>query len=108
VPSASPAPLYHVKSRSTIHIYLETGLAETRIILSYANHRGEKGRERETITIASPFFPGSDQIAGFHDATRHATLRNSAMPGPFASHPDTKARCTSYLIYLGDLPLGDR
>lgn len=40
-----------------IHI-LETGLAETRIILSYANHRGEKGRERETITIASPFFPG--------------------------------------------------
>ena len=33
-----------------------------------------------------------DKIVGFHDATRHATLRNSAMLGP--SHPDTKARCT--------------
>jgi hypothetical protein len=34
-----------------------------------------------------------DKMVGFHDATRLATLHNSAMHmGP--SHPDTKARCT--------------
>ena len=45
----------------------------------------------------------SDKIVGFHDATRLATLHNSAMPGPLTgpSHPDRKARCTGDPINLG-------
>jgi hypothetical protein len=33
-----------------------------------------------------------DQIVGFHDATRHATLRNSAMPGPLTPRHKGKWR----------------
>jgi hypothetical protein len=75
-----------------IHI-LETGLAETRIILSYANHRGEKGRERETITIASPFFarPPPDKIRLLGFTTLHDTRRD-AIPQCLGPSPHTQTQ----------------
>jgi hypothetical protein len=51
------------------------------------HHSGLRERRRAQIR--------SDKIVGFHDATRHVTLRNSAMLGP--SHPDTKARCAAMM-----------
>ena len=35
-----------------------------------------------SLSIYLPLYKIRDQIVGFHDATRLATLRNSAMPGP--------------------------
>ena len=43
-----------------------------------------------------------DKIVGFHDATRLATLHNSAMPGPLThTHPDTRhGVLVMMMIYL--------
>ena len=37
-----------------------------------------------SLSIYLPLYKIRDQIVGFHDATRLATLRNSAMPGPLS------------------------
>ena len=45
----------------------------------------------------SPLFMIRDKIVGFHDATRLATLHNSAMPGPLTPRQSvTKARVSMY------------
>ena len=47
----------------------------------------------------SPLFMIRDKIVGFHDATRLATLHNSAMPGPLTpSQSQRHGVCTAMMI----------
>ena len=68
-------------------------------------HKGTRHGHGVLAMMIRPYRPKirSDKIVGFHNATRLATLHNSAMPGPLTgpSHPDRKARCTGDPINLG-------